>query len=68
MRAALNEAGFTSPVPKDRLKQYVTRENRKCRGGKQVGQKPVVQELLEAVEAWSRRQAATFSSAALEEL
>ena len=27
-----------------------------------------VQELLEAVEAWSRRQAATFSSAALEEL
>ena len=68
VRAALADAGLDAHMAKLRLKQYVTRENRKRRGGKQCGQKPIVQELLESVKAWSDKQTTTFSTGPLDEL
>ena len=68
VRQCLADAGLELQVPKERLKQYISRENRRRRGGQASGQKPVVQALLESVQAWSQKQTKAMVAGRLEEL
>ena len=68
VRACLAAAGLDAPPSKEVLKQYVTRENRKRRGSRQARQKPLVQELLESVQAWRQKQTEKLLEGPLEEL
>ncbi|OLQ05533.1 60S ribosomal protein L15 [Symbiodinium microadriaticum] len=68
VRQCLADAGLELQVPKESLKQYISRENRRRRGGQASGQKPVVQALLESVQAWSYKQTKAMVAGRLEEL
>ena len=66
VRQCLADAGLELQVPKERLKQYISREKRRRRGGQASGQKPVVQALLEFAQAWSQKPTKAMVAGRLE--